>query len=180
MCKLSYSINLKQCYWNLFIRPSFPNWWIIRGRWDSWWLCATGPWTWWRHQMETFFRVTGHLCGEFIVIGEFPAQRPVNRALMFSLICARINGWVNNSEAGDLRRHHAHYDVIVMRRNIALGCIRSKICVNGDVKCQWSVAQQGLITALFFSWCTPFVINDLYVCVNLALLELIDSSEIWK
>ena len=25
-----------------------------------------------------------------------------------------INGWVNNREAGDLRRHLAHYDVIVM------------------------------------------------------------------
>ena len=36
-------------------------------------------------------------------------------ALMFSLICTRINGCVNNGEAGDLRRHWAHYDVIVMR-----------------------------------------------------------------
>ena len=35
-------------------------------------------------------------------------------ALMFYLICAWINGWVNNREAGDLRRHRAHYDVIVM------------------------------------------------------------------
>ena len=35
-------------------------------------------------------------------------------ALMFTLICARINGWVNNREAGDLRRNPAHYDVIVM------------------------------------------------------------------
>ena len=35
-------------------------------------------------------------------------------ALISSLICAWINGWVNNREAGDLRRHHAHYDVIVM------------------------------------------------------------------
>ena len=35
-------------------------------------------------------------------------------ALMFSLICARINGWVNNGEAGDLRRHRVHYDVILM------------------------------------------------------------------
>ena len=26
----------------------------------------------------------------------------------------RINGWVNKREAGDLRRHHGHYDVIVM------------------------------------------------------------------
>ena len=35
-------------------------------------------------------------------------------ALMFTLICARINGWVNNGEAGDLIRNRAHYDVIVM------------------------------------------------------------------
>ena len=35
-------------------------------------------------------------------------------ALMLSLICAWINGWVNNREARDLRRHSAHYDVIVM------------------------------------------------------------------
>ena len=35
-------------------------------------------------------------------------------AKMFSLICVWINGWVNNREAGDLRRHPAHYDVIVM------------------------------------------------------------------
>ena len=34
--------------------------------------------------------------------------------LMFSLICARINAWVNNREAGDLRRHRVHYDVIVI------------------------------------------------------------------
>ena len=37
-------------------------------------------------------------------------------ALMVSLTWAWINGWVNNREAGDLRRHQAHYDVIVMKR----------------------------------------------------------------
>ena len=35
-------------------------------------------------------------------------------ALMFSLICAWINSWVNNREAGDLRRRRTHYDVTVM------------------------------------------------------------------
>ena len=35
-------------------------------------------------------------------------------ALMFSLICVWINGWVNNREAGDLRRYRAHYDVAVI------------------------------------------------------------------
>ena len=31
-----------------------------------------------------------------------------------SLICAWINGWAYNREAGDLRHHCAHYDVIAM------------------------------------------------------------------
>ena len=31
-------------------------------------------------------------------------------ALMFSLICVWLNGWVNNREAGDVRRHRVHYD----------------------------------------------------------------------
>ena len=35
-------------------------------------------------------------------------------ALMFSLICVWINGWVNNREAGDLRRYRTHYDVTAM------------------------------------------------------------------
>ena len=35
-------------------------------------------------------------------------------ALVFSLICAWINGCVNNREACDLRRNRVHYDVIVM------------------------------------------------------------------
>ena len=67
--------------------------------------------TWWRHQMETFSTFTDHLCGEF--------TGPLHKgqwhgAMIFSLMCAWINGWVNNREAGDLRRHRAHYDVIVM------------------------------------------------------------------
>ena len=37
-------------------------------------------------------------------------------ALILSLICAWINRWVNNCEAGDFRRYRAQYDVIVMMR----------------------------------------------------------------
>ena len=38
-------------------------------------------------------------------------------ALKFSLICAWLNGWINNGEAGDLKRHRAHYDATVMELN---------------------------------------------------------------
>ena len=40
-------------------------------------------------------------------------------ALMFSLICAWIDGWVNTGEAGDLRPYCAHYDVTVMVRMVS-------------------------------------------------------------
>ena len=52
----------------------------------------------------------------------FRYRRPVNsfhkgqwrESLMFSLICASTNGWVNNRDAGDLGRHRARYDVTIM------------------------------------------------------------------
>ena len=55
------------------------------------------------------FRVTGHFCGV-----NSPHKGQWCGAFMFSLICAWINVWVNNREAGDLRRQHAPYDVTVM------------------------------------------------------------------
>ena len=65
--------------------------------------------TWWRHQMETYSSLQAICAGNSPVTGEFPAQRPVTRGFDVS----GINSWVNNREAGDLRRHRAHYDVIV-------------------------------------------------------------------
>ena len=60
---------------------------------------------------RNIFRVTDHLCGEFT--GEHKGQW--RGALMFSLTCVWINDWVNNGEAGDLRRYRAHYDVTIMQ-----------------------------------------------------------------
>ena len=54
-------------------------------------------------------------------------------ALMFSLICVWIKGWLNNREAGDLRRHRAHYDVILMVQVMScrlLGTIKAIIWTN--------------------------------------------------
>ena len=71
--------------------------------------------SWWRHQMETFSAILAICAGNSPVPGAFPAQRPVTRSFDgFFFISAWINAWVNNREAGDLRRHHGHYDVIVM------------------------------------------------------------------
>ena len=87
--------------------------------WDFLRICHPSLWKKGKHMFMmtssngNIFRVTGHLCGEFTGPGEFPAQRPVTRS--FDVFFHLITGWVNNREAGDLKRHRAHYDVIVMK-----------------------------------------------------------------
>ena len=72
-------------------------------------------------------------------------------ALIFSLICVWINGWVNKGEAGDLRRYQTHYDVIVMLcRN---SC--SVICVNIFMaETKWTPFRKRFARA--FSWMKMF------------------------
>ena len=64
------------------------------------------------------FRVTGPLCGEFTGHRWIPRTKVSDAELWYFLWSVPwINGWVNNREAGDLRRHRANYDVIVMYAN---------------------------------------------------------------
>ena len=70
--------------------------------------------SWWRHQMETFAALLALGAGNSPVTVNSPHKGQWREALMLSLICAWINSWVNNRESSDLRRHRAHYDVIVM------------------------------------------------------------------
>ena len=49
-----------------------------------------------------------------------PHQGQWRGALMFSLMCAWINDWVNNEESGDLKRYRTHYDVTAMLINETL------------------------------------------------------------
>ena len=55
----------------------------------------------------------------------FPHQGQCRGAVMFSLICVWINGWVNNREAGDLRHYRSHYDVSVMSYGFS-----ERVCLN--------------------------------------------------
>ena len=67
--------------------------------------------------METFSALLAHCGKNSPVAGEFPAQRPVTRSfdVFFDLLLNKcVNKWVNNRQAGDLRRHRAYHDVIVM------------------------------------------------------------------
>ena len=64
---------------------------------------------------RNIFRVTGHLCGEFTG----PRWIPYTKASDAELWCflwsvSKYTVEKKNSEAGDLRRYRAHYDVTVM------------------------------------------------------------------
>ena len=70
--------------------------------------------SWWRHQMESFPRYWPFVRGIHRSTVNSPHKGQWRGALIFSLIFAWIDVWVNNRETGDLRRHRAHYDVTVM------------------------------------------------------------------
>ena len=75
--------------------------------------CVTHvPWSWWRHEMETFSALLAICAGNSPVSGEFPAQRPVARSfdIFFDL---RLNqrlskqswGWWFETLSRPLWRH---------------------------------------------------------------------------
>ena len=96
-----------------------------------------------------------------------PHRSPVNSphkdqyrgTLMFSLICACINGWENNRKAGDLRRHRTHLDVIVMFYLILVVYSISICCVSPSLYtvtlyctlCTYLLPHTSLSTCVLFS-----------------------------
>ena len=78
--------------------------------------------SWWRHQMETFSALLALCAGNSPVPVNSPHKGQWRGALMFSLIRAWINDWVNNREAGDLRRQRGHYEVNVMMLFMFTSC----------------------------------------------------------
>ena len=73
-----------------------------------------------------------------------PHKGQYRGALMFSLICAWTNHWLNNRDAGDLRRHLVHWDVIVMR----ILCVIMWILVPCDIV-HWSAAARHSLQDCF-------------------------------
>ena len=71
---------------------------------------------WFKHDDVLKWKQFPHYWLLAICVGNSPSSHKGQwrGTLMFSLICVWINGWANNREAGDLRRYHAHYDIIVM------------------------------------------------------------------
>ena len=85
----------------------------------TWWpeagtIIVTGPYSWWRHQRETFSALLAVCEGNPLVSGGSPHKGQWRGDLMFSLIFPWTNDWATNRDADDLRLHPAHYDVTVM------------------------------------------------------------------
>ena len=77
----------------------------------------------WKH----FPRYRPFVCGEFTGHRWIPRKGQWRRALLLFFMGAWINGWVNDREAGNLRRQRAHYDVTVMCASWDL-CTRCVFC----------------------------------------------------
>ena len=71
-------------------------------------------------------------------------------SLMFSLICARINGWVNNREAGDLRRHS----------------VENHVCLSHVTQREWYLASR----AEFGMYCVFNRIQLVALCLHVRII----------
>ena len=101
-----------------------------------WWHICVSPPQWMNHddviKWKHFPRYCPFVRGIHRSLVNSPHKGQWRGALMFSLTCTRVNGWVNNGEAGDLRRKRARYDVTLM-------CWPAKvnILIPEDTSFQW-------------------------------------------
>ena len=94
------------------------------------------------------------------------------RALMFSLISAWLNGRVNNHEAGDLRCHCTHYDIVVMLRILS---VHKCIC-----SLQGLYSLSGKMSCRQISWCLEAKRLDVIIIISLWNLTGISAVLLWK
>ena len=78
-------------------------------------------------------------------------------ALVFSAICASINSWVSNREAGDLRRHRAHYDVTVMKESMEV--VGSSQCHRERCTVRVTGCTCSAVRAPYWHWYSPLFIR---------------------
>ena len=114
---------------------------------------------WWRHQMETSSALLAICAGPRSPVNS-PHKGQWRGALMFSLICVWINGWVNNRETGDLRRYRAHYDVTVMHKTrdviyhacprLGWWCLQNFLHIQAERK--WTTFRRRHFQTYFHQW----------------------------
>ena len=146
---------------------------------------------WWRHQMKAFPRYWPFVQGIRRSTVNSPHIGHWHGALVFSLICAWINGSVNNREAGVLRRHRTHYNVTVM--GWWLCCLSSR---SGDRKSllakaifNWervnnsNLRRARMITFYYveIEYWTQFISQQLYIYIcDLLIVTICHCSTLWS
>ena len=129
--------------------------------------CFTSP----TPQMNYSLRVKRWKVVNRTIIMNYPHKGQWCGALMFSLICAWINGWVNNREVGVFRRHRAHCDVTVMSNavhpmtNARFYLIVVRLLPSYRITCNicheiWT--QLYYTSFMFYCYCYHFVYYDYY------------------
>ena len=93
--------------------------------------------------METFSALLDFCAGNSPVNGHWRG------ALMFSLICVWINGWVNKRDAGDLRRYHVQCDVIVMKGCSGHFFVKGSLAINGFINPLLTISHHGKMADKF-------------------------------
>ena len=123
--------------------------------------------------METFSALLARCAGIHRSLVNYPHKGQWRGALMFSAICAWINGWVNNREAGVLWRHRGHCDVIAMSnavhpmKNAWFYLIVVRLLPSYRIACNicheiWT--QLYCTSFMFYCYCYHFVYYDYYYC----------------
>ena len=92
---------------------------------NFWVVCTHDDITKWKHFPRNWPFVRG--------IHRSPVNSPHKGqwrgALKFPLICVLTNDWVNNREAGDLRRQRNHCDVSVMKKDCNISRVHWRWCL---------------------------------------------------
>ena len=110
------------------------------------------------------FRVTGPLCGEFTG-HRWIALTKASKAELWCFLWSVpwINDWVNNREAGDLRRQRANHDVIV--RNPVMVAGRIGLPSNGTSRKLFELYQCSYIELMLLLIYAMLLIIVLYCAV---------------
>ena len=121
---------------------------------------------WWRHQMERFSALLALCAGNSPVPVNSLHKGQWRGTLMFSLIYAWINDWVNNREGGDLRRQRGHNDVIVMVTSQVLPC--------------YGLARSCTSQFVNILWCYMYISNYFIWCVRTKKIWFWQPKETWR
>ena len=143
--------------------------------------------TWWSHKMETFCALLALCAGNSSITSGFPSQRPVKQSFGLFLDLFLKNGWVNNWDAGDLRRHWAqcHATVVMWSRGLVSYSYSSvcRLCHSpkSGLSCQlctewnhWMFVFPGVTFFNFIlSWCHLSLLFGWFFLFNSAFDTLI-------